>query len=188
VDGVIDAEMLQGFAAGDDAAFEEVVRRFSGPMFAVAMATLGNRELAADAVQQALVAAWRASASFSPDSELAPWLYTITRRCAIDVWRRDRRHRGSDLSAASGVVDTIPGPTYETVWEAWQVRLALDRLPAEEREVIRLHYLEGLTQTEIALSLDIPLGTVKSRAYRAHHHLQPLLAHLADVEIREGAG
>lgn len=184
MDGRVDPEVLRGFAAGDDAAFEEVVRHFAGPMFAVAMATVGNRELAADAVQQALIAAWRASSSFSPDADLAPWLCTIT-WCAIDVWRRDRRHRGPDLTATTEVAELAPGPTYEAVWEAWQVRRALDSLPADEREVVSLHYLEGLTQSEIAVRLGIPIGTVKSRTHRAHHHLQQLLAHLAD-EIREG--
>ena len=68
------------------------------------------------------------------------------------------------------------------------VRLAVDQLPPDEREVLRLHHTERLTQSEIAVRLNVPLGTMKSRAHRAHRRLQPLLAHLAVVEPREARG
>jgi RNA polymerase sigma-70 factor (ECF subfamily) len=178
LDDGVDTSLLRGFAAGDDDAFEEVVRRFSGPMLSVAVATLGQRELALDAVQQALLAAWRASASFSPDAELAPWLCTITRRCAIDLWRRERRHRGSSLDAVPEVASET-GPSYESVWETWQVREAVERLPPDERDVLRLQYAEGLTHPEVAKRLGIPVGTVKSRTHRAVNRLRAGLAHLA---------
>jgi RNA polymerase sigma-70 factor (ECF subfamily) len=82
---------VRRFAAGDDAAFSEIYRAYSGPMFSIALRTLGRHDTAADAVQQAFVQAWKASASFAPEADVAPWLFTITRRTAIDLWRRERR-------------------------------------------------------------------------------------------------
>jgi RNA polymerase sigma-70 factor (ECF subfamily) len=73
-----------------------------------------------------------------------------------------------------------PPPQLEALWEAYQVRRAVDRLPPDEREVVRLQHFAQLTHVEIAQRLHIPLGTVKSRSHRAHrrlaHWLRPLLA------------
>jgi RNA polymerase sigma-70 factor, ECF subfamily len=184
VTGRTDQDVLRGFAAGEEPAFAEIYRRYGGPMFVVALAAMGRRDLAADVVQQAFVQAWRAAASYSPDSDIAPWLFTITRRVAIDMWRRERRHvlAGDDDSV---VDDTVPGPSLDAVWEAWQVRQALEALPADERDVVHLAYVEGLTQREAAARLGIPLGTVKSRSSRAHQRLRGLLAHLGLEPARE---
>jgi len=84
----VDQEVVRRFAAGDDAAFSEIYRAYSGPMFTIALRTLGRRDTAADAVQQAFVQAWKAAASFAPEADVAPWLFTITRRTAIDLWRK----------------------------------------------------------------------------------------------------
>ena len=69
----------------------------------------------------------------------------------------------------------------EATWEAWQVRLALDQLPDEEREVVRLSWFDGLAHPEIADRLGVPVGTVKSRSHRAHRRLAELLAYVRDV-------
>jgi RNA polymerase sigma factor (sigma-70 family) len=66
-------------------------------MFTVALQVVGRPELAADAVQQAFVQAWRAAPSYAAESDIAPWLFTITRRAAIDAWRKERRHAVVDL-------------------------------------------------------------------------------------------
>jgi RNA polymerase sigma-70 factor (ECF subfamily) len=174
----VEGEVLRRFAAGDDAAFSAVYRRYSGPMFTVALRTLGRREWAAEAVQQAFLQAWRAAGSFNADADIAPWLFTITHRAAVDVWRRERQHGlvGADDQVVEGVV---AGPSLDSAWEAWQVRLAVQELPETERDVVRLAYLEDLTHGETATRLGIPVGTVKSRSHRAHARLRALLSHLA---------
>jgi RNA polymerase sigma-70 factor (ECF subfamily) len=171
-----EADVLRRFAAGDESAFSEVYDRYARPMYSVAMQVVGRRELAADAVQQAFVQAWRAAGSYDPEADIAPWLFTITRRAAIDAWRKERRHVVVDTDQLDE--PSVEGPSLEAQWEAWQVRQALDELPPEEQEVVRMAYVDGLTQSETAERLAIPIGTVKSRTHRAHRRLGTLLAHL----------
>ncbi|MET7550859.1 sigma-70 family RNA polymerase sigma factor [Streptomyces sp. NPDC005500] len=173
------------FSRGDETALPEMYRRFSGPMFVTALSLLGNREHAAEAVQQAFVQAWRAAASFDPKRELQPWLYAITRRTAVDTYRRERRnamHVSLDESWAGEGELAAEGPSMETAWRVWQVREALDQLHPDERQVLHLAYFEGFTQSEIAKTLGIALGTVKSRTARAQRRLAQLLAHVRDAE------
>jgi RNA polymerase sigma-70 factor, ECF subfamily len=177
-----DATMDLGerFAHGDESALREVVRLYSGPMFTTALHILGDRDLAADAVQDAFVRAWRAASTFDAGRDLKPWLYTITRRAAVDVHRRRRGAHDiglDDLAAPPAVA----GPALENTWEAWEVREALEQLPADEHEVMRLTYFDGATYPEIAETLGVPVGTVKSRAFRAHRRLRDLLGHLTEV-------
>jgi RNA polymerase sigma-70 factor (ECF subfamily) len=146
-------------------------------MFAVAMSVLGDRELAADCVQQAFVKAWRASASFDPERELRPWLATITRRVAIDLYRRELARRSEPHADVDATVIPL---AFERTWEAFEVRAALDQLPDDEREVVRLSHFEGLAHSEIAEKLGVPVGTVKSRSHRAHRRLASLLGHLVE--------
>jgi RNA polymerase sigma-70 factor (ECF subfamily) len=75
---------------------------------------------------------------------------------------------------------TLP-PSMEGIWEAWQIRIALDMLPAEEREVVRAQHFAGLSHAQIAQQLAVPIGTVKSRSHRAHRRLASMLGHLAEV-------
>lgn len=139
-------------------------------MAALAYRLLGDRELADEAVQLSFVRAWRAAHRFDPVRELRPWLYSITRRAAIDVWRGERPH----LAAVPMTDDDFPAgePAPEAVS---RVRTALDRLPFEERDVLRLAYFEDLTHREIAERLDIPVGTVGTRASRAKRRMAALL-------------
>ena len=173
-----DTELNTRFRLGDEAAVRAVYQRYGGAMFAIAISMLRDRELAAECVQQAFLKAWRASRSFDPARELRPWLATITRRVAVDIFRREARTR-SDPHA--DVDDTVVPIAFERTWEAFEVRAALDQLPDDEREVVRLAHFEDLTHSEIAEKLQVPIGTVKSRSFRAHRRLAGLLAHLVDA-------
>jgi RNA polymerase sigma-70 factor, ECF subfamily len=173
----MDPETLERFRAGDQTAVRAVYERFSGPLFTLAMSMLKDRDLAADAVQQTIVKAWKAAATYDPARELAPWLYAIGRRVCIDIYRREQVRRHEDLSDDD--VATLP-PDIEHAWEAYEVRSALDRLAEDEREVVRLMHYEGYTQPEIGERLGIPTGTVKSRAHRAHRKLSGMLQHVLE--------
>lgn len=174
-----DAALAERFAAGDEEAVTVVYRRYAGPILTVAMATLGRRELADEAVQTTMLKAWRAAGSFDTSRELAPWLYAIARRVAIDIYRRERRAATpTDLDDHDVAVVPL---SFERTWEAWEVRSALDKLPPDEREVVRLTHLVGMTQQQVAEQLGVPLGTVKSRSSRAHRRLASLLRHVVAV-------
>ena len=153
-----------------------VYERFRGPVFAISLSVLHDHGLAADATQQTFIKAWQAATTYDPDRELAPWIYAIARRTAIDLYRKNSR------SVASEDVDsTSLPPALDTIWEIFEVRAALDRLPEEERQVMKLSHFAGLTHVEIAEHMGIPVGTVKSRSHRAHQRLLDMLRHVGET-------
>jgi RNA polymerase sigma-70 factor (ECF subfamily) len=167
--------MLERFRSGDESAVKAVYERFRGPVFAISMNVLHDHGLAADATQQTFIKAWQAATTYDAERELAPWIYAIARRTAIDMYRKQSR------SVASDDVDSaVSPPSLDTIWEVFEVRSALDRLPDDERLVVKLSHFDGLTHVEIAQHMGIPVGTVKSRSYRAHQKLLRLLRHVEE--------
>jgi RNA polymerase sigma-70 factor (ECF subfamily) len=177
----VDRPTIDGFRAGDAAAVRTVFQAYGRLVFTVALRVLGDRGLAEDATQQTFLQAWRAAAAFDPGRELGPWLATIARRAAIDVQRREAARAprpGADVTSgdAPSAADSA-----ERAYEVWAVRQAVDDLPADERDVVRLQHLEGQTHAQIAERLGIPIGTVKSRSSRAHRRLAGRLGYLREV-------
>lgn len=181
--------LLSRFAAGDEDAVRTVYRAYGRLVFAVAYKVLGDRGLAEEATQQAFLQAWRAAASFEPSKELGPWLATIARRAAIDVHRREARHAHSPLEDADPAAPDLVSlpPSVDRIYDAWQVRQALSELSPDEANLVRLQHMEGLTQSQIAERLNIPVGTVKSRSFRAHRRLAGLLGHLRGDDPADSA-
>ncbi len=101
-------------------------------MFAVAYKALGDRSLAEEAVQLTFLKTWQAAERLEPDTEIGGWLYTITRRTAIDLYRRESRHTTVSLDAEIVALPT----TFEDLWQVWEVRSMIDRLPDGERAVV----------------------------------------------------
>jgi RNA polymerase sigma-70 factor, ECF subfamily len=165
------------FRAGDERALAEVFDEYAGPMLAVALHMLADRRLAEEAVQQAFVQAWRAAATFNPERPLGPWLRSIVRRTAVDMWRRERRHEVRSLDDVSpGDLPSVEPASIATASDVWAVRQAIDALPPASRDVVRLAHVEHLTQPEIAARLGVPLGTVKSRTHAAYRLLATALS------------
>ncbi len=163
-------------AAGDTDALRDVYARYGGPMMTAALHHLeGDRPLAEEALQAAMLKAWRAASTFDTTRPVAPWLYAIVRNCAIDLRRHERRHQRASLETVDDARASDGKDAFESATTAWAVRAALERLTAKEYAVMRLTYFEGLTQGEIAARLGIPVGTVKTRAARAHHRLRGVL-------------
>lgn len=173
-----DRALVDAFRRGDEEAVRTVYQRHSRAVMTVAMSILGDRHLAAEAVQLTFLKAWRAAGSFDPDRRLAPWLYAIARRTAIDLHRSERRPTRSDHDEL--VELPVAGPDVTDTWEAWEIRVAIDQLDDDEQIVVRLAHFDGLTHAQIAEQLDVPVGTVKSRSHRAHQRLARLLHHLAE--------
>jgi RNA polymerase sigma-70 factor (ECF subfamily) len=162
--------------AGDAAVARDLYREYGRLVYAVAHRVLGNRTLAEDATQQAFLQAWTARATVDPARGLRPWLCTIAQRAAIDVLRRETRHRHDELDP-----DRAGRDEPAAAWEVWRVREAVDALPDEERAVVRLQHFEGYALAEIAERLGVPVGTVKSRAHRAHRRIAAALAEREEV-------
>lgn len=167
--------LMHRFRAGDPEAVRRLYDDYGKAVFAVAVRALGDRGLAEEAVQLTFLSAWRAADSFDASRDPAPWLYAIARRVAIDLYRRERRHRSVDHEEPE--IAVLP-PSIETTWEAWEVRIALERLAPDELEIVRATHYRGLTHTEAAEEMGLPVGTIKSRSHRAHKHLATLLQHL----------
>jgi len=169
------------FAAGSVDGLTEVYRWYRRPVWTVVAKTLNGSGIVDDAVQEVFVRAWHSAGRYDPDRSLAPWLFTIARRTAIDVLRREMRPTRGDHDVECDL--PIIGLDEDRLWRAWEVRRAIDRLPVDEAEVVRLAHLHGYTHVQIAAATGQPLGTIKSRSYRAHRRLAVLLAHLADDEL-----
>jgi RNA polymerase sigma factor (sigma-70 family) len=152
-----------------------VYRSYNRVIFAVARRLLGSHDLAEEATQATFVKAWRAAQTFDSRRELGPWLATIARHAAIDLRRREARRATEPLDEGSSAAATI-GDETEHLDAVWAVRSAIDCLAPGDQAVVRLMHLEQLTQPEVAERLGIPLGTVKSRAHRAHRQLAASLA------------
>src|SRR5262245_17497876 len=159
--------IAERFRASNPDAVREIYREYGRLVYAVAYKVLGERTLAEEATQQAFLQAWRAASSFDAGKELGPWLATIARRAAIDVHRRESRRSAQPLDEVAPThpaVVALP-PSAEQAYDVWEVRRAIDGLPEEERQVVRLQHVEGLTHSEIADRLAVPVGTVKSRSF-----------------------
>jgi RNA polymerase sigma-70 factor, ECF subfamily len=167
-----DAELIELVAAGDRDAFDELYRRYSRAVLGLAMRRLGDRGRAEDAAQDAFAAIWRSASSFDRTrGNGAPWLYTVARNAIVDGLRRTPEPAADPPDEPAP--DPGPADRVETGWVAWRVHRALEVLPEHERPVIELAYWGGMSQSEIAGYLDVPLGTVKTRTRSA-------LARLAD--------
>jgi RNA polymerase sigma-70 factor, ECF subfamily len=173
-----DADVRRRFRDGDPDAVRAVYAQFARPLLSLCRSHLADVEQAKDAVQQTFLQAWRAAPSYDPDRPLAPWLFQIGRRVCIDRYRREKAtaERLDDHERHPAL--TVAGPSMERSWIVWEVRRAIDELPADGREVIRLLHLEGYTVEQVAARLSLPVGTVKSRSFRAHRKLVAVLGHL----------
>jgi RNA polymerase sigma-70 factor (ECF subfamily) len=176
-------DFVSRFRAGDPDAVRELYAEYGRRVWAVAFRALGDRSLAEEAVQQTFLQAWKAAGSFDETRDVGPWLFTIVRRVAVDLYRRESRrpHEGLDgVAESEPALVTLPADV-ERAAQSWEVREAVDVLPDGEREVVHLQHFGGLSHDEIAERLGVPVGTVKSRSFRAHRRLAERLGHLREV-------
>ena len=168
-----DGDLLERIAEGERDAFELLYRRYARPVLGFALRRLGDRGRAEDAVQETFTSVWRSARSYRRErGPGAPWLYAVARNAIVDRARARTDQLGEMPEQASGE----PGPAEEAEasWTAWRVHRALASLPESERTVIELAYWSGLSQSEVADFVGIPLGTVKTRTRSG-------LARLADL-------
>jgi RNA polymerase sigma-70 factor (ECF subfamily) len=168
-----DDALLRAHVAGDRDAFNELVRRHRDRLWAVALRTLGDREEAADALQDALLSAYRSADRFRGDAAVTTWLHRIVVNACLDrVRRRQARPTVPLTDTEHAAVAPVDSDT------AVDVRTALASLPAEQRVALILVDVQGYPVAEVAVMLGVPEGTVKSRCARGRARLAALLGYL----------
>lgn len=181
--------LAEAIRRGDAEAFEYVVRTFGGRMLAVTRRILRDEEDARDAVQEALVSAFRACRQFEGGAQVSTWLHRIAVNAAL-MKLRTRKRRPEDR--IDDLLPTFDGEGHHTsVWRSWEepvdqalargetcaaVRRAIDELPASYRAVVLLRDIEGWSTEETAASLGVTPNAVKIRLHRARLALRTLIA------------
>lgn len=181
-----DLELLRAHADGDRDAFGELVRRHRDRLWAVALRTVGDREEAADALQDALLSAYRAGAGFRGDSAVTTWLHRIVVNACLDRIRRRQVRPTVPLPEAGPGEPAQPGDQLADRDTALVVHRALAELPVEQRAALVLVELHGHSVAETARILGVAEGTVKSRCARGRARLAVLLGHLRNLDAAAG--
>ena len=174
-------ELARRAAGGDEDAFAQLVGLHEKKVYGLALRMCGNPEDAADAAQEAFLAAWKGLPRFRGEAGLSTWLYRLTSNAAIDHLRRVKRQRGEVSLDGGGpgldAVDDAPSPQAQA--EETELREAvaegLSMLSEDHRQALLLRELRGLSYEEIASELRVDLGTVKSRISRARGSLRKIL-------------
>ena len=176
-----DAELARRARAGERAAFDALVRRYSGRVFGLVLRWMRDPEDAREIAQEAFVRAWRGLPRFEGGEEFRGWLFRIAVNAANDELRARKRHGGVNLddvpeSQLGSAQPEDPLDEMEGERLAGRLERALARLNDEHRAVLLLRAREEMSYEEIAHALDIPRGTVMSRLARARARLRELLA------------
>lgn len=190
-----DDELVAAYAAGDESAFAVLIERHLPAVYSFAYRLIGNAEEADDVAQDTFVKAWKHLKRFQKGAKMKTWLLSIARNTAIDFLRKKRpslfSEFGSEDDAAFEERLADAGPSAETRFDeqlnAERVDAALATLPPRYREVVLLHYREGMTLDETARTLGIPLNTAKSRDRRALIALRKLLESRGEKNARGDA-
>ncbi|WP_238992800.1 RNA polymerase sigma factor SigM [Jiangella aurantiaca] len=179
---VPDEELLRLHVDGDPDAFGELVKRHQDRMWAVALRTLGDPHDAADALQDAMINAFRRAASFRSESAVTTWLHRIVVNACLDRVRHAAARPadpvafdGTEIPGVAPATQPSSDPAERTALRV-DLEQALASLPADQRLPLILVDVEGFPVAEAAELLGLPVGTVKSRCARARAKLVPLLA------------
>jgi len=181
-----DRELLAAHASGDPDAFGELIRRHRDRLWAVALRTVGDREEAADALQDAMLSAYRAAAGFRGDSAVTTWLHRIVVNACLDRIRRRQVRATVPLPETGPGEPAQPGDQIADRDTALVVHRALAEIPAEQRAALVLIELEGHSVAEAAEILGVAEGTIKSRCARGRARLALLLGHLRNPDELPG--
>jgi len=189
-----DADVVALAQGGREAAFRELIRRYERPVFSLVFRMVRDRELAEDLAQDAFIKVLQNIDKYRPEFKLSSWLFKIANNVAIDFLRR----RQLDTVSMDGAPNATSGEAVEaTSFDiADRTENALDEIEAKElgstieraigklrpeyRSCILLRHVEGRSYEEIAATLDLPLGTVKTYIHRARHELRRELEHLRE--------
>jgi RNA polymerase sigma-70 factor (ECF subfamily) len=172
---VVQRELVERAIGGDYDAFSSLVRTAASRQYAIASLILRDRDRAQDAVQEALVSAWKGLSALRDPDAWEAWLHRLTVRACYQAARREHKRSLVELHvvpdpAAGAHRDDVAG-----IAERDQLERLLGVMPIDQRAVIVLHFYLDLPVTQVASILDIPVGTAKSRLHRALESLRSAL-------------
>ncbi len=170
-----DRALLARAAEGDHAAFERLMRRTEDMVFAVCLRMLGDRESALDATQDVYLTLFRKADTFRGGSAVTTWLYRIAVNTCYDHLRRRSRRRADPLPDHHDPPDRSAADALEAAEVRGDLQDALRRLPEEFLAPIVLADIQGMALPDVAETLELPLGTVKSRLFRGRRRLAEML-------------
>ena len=175
-------ELIARLQARDETAFEELIRLYEKKIYALCVRMCGNAEDAEEAAQDTFLALWRGIDRFRQESALSTWIYRLASNACIDLMRRRRKSEGGvsldDEALFLDAADPAPQPPQALEQREAQRLLqeGLMSLPAEYRSILLLREVEGLSYSEISETLELELGTVKSRISRGRTLLRNFLS------------
>jgi RNA polymerase sigma factor (sigma-70 family) len=182
---VRDRELLRRISEGEEAAFRDLFHRYAPVAIALALRVVRQRGLAEEVVQEVFLSLWLTAGRFDETRGSArAWLMGMVRNRAVDAVRREQTQRRRADELATNDVIVVADPADEVIHqldlpsERRALRGALDDLPPDQRRVLELMYFGGLSQSQVAERLSVPLGTVKSRTLLGMRRLRGVLARL----------
>jgi RNA polymerase sigma-70 factor (ECF subfamily) len=170
----VDLDLVQQAQRGDRDAFAILVRNHGDRLFGIARRILRELDPADDAVQQALVMAWRELPRLREPDRFEAWLTRILVRICYEASRASRR-ASVHLVPLDGTVEPMSADPFVSIAQRDELERAFQRLPAEQRAILVLRHYLGLEPTEIADTLGIPAGTARSRLHYAHREMRAAL-------------
>jgi RNA polymerase sigma-70 factor (ECF subfamily) len=189
-----DADVVALAQQGRETAFRELIRRYERPVFSLIFRMVRDRETAEDLAQEAFIKVLNHIDRYRPEFKLSSWLFKIANNVAIDFLRKRQLSTisidGSPMAASAAEVEATSfdvsarGESALEEMESKELGSAIERaiakLRPEYRSCIMLRHVEGRSYEEIAATLDLPLGTVKTYIHRARHELREALEHLRE--------
>lgn len=182
--------LLKKAAAGDMAAFEQLVIKYQAQVYNLALRMTGNPDDAADMAQEAFLRAWRGLNKFQFESSFSTWLYRLTSNVCIDFLRNAKRHQTIPLTYTDTdgeeqtleLADDAPLPEETAIIAEQQAQIiaAMAQLEPEHRQILTLRVVNDLSYSDIAAILQVKEGTVKSRLARARENLKKKLLQIGN--------
>lgn len=171
-----DVNLMRRIAVHDQQAFRAVYQQYGKAIYSLAYRILQNATLAEEVTQDTFLKVWRQKALWDPNKgNLKNWLLTITHFTAIDRLRQERRQPTLHPDPIEDIEEAIPIARGETGWQdGIALRLMINQLPTEQASLIELAFFRGMSHSEIADELNIPLGTVKTRLRTGLQRLREL--------------
>jgi RNA polymerase sigma-70 factor (ECF subfamily) len=177
-DDIQDELLVLRCQSGEPAALDALVTRWQPRLWPLAVRLTGDRDAARDLAQDAWLAIVRGLRRLDDPAGFRAWAYRIVTNKCVDWLRRRavRRDAAAELrGVANAEIDDHRPPVLDGADEVARMRAALRQLPSDQRTILSLHYLDGLSVLEIAAVLDVPAGTVKSRLHKARGQLRTTL-------------